>query len=95
MSSKDTTKPEAVKSDGQDQHGKKNGFKKPYNGNRTTSKFEGRCDELKGHIYDYGESKNADQMMMKMMMKMIIGPRVLWCKALQPFKDRRPMGFQT
>jgi hypothetical protein len=60
MSSKDTSKPEAAKSDGQDQHGKKNAFKKPYNGTRT-SKFEGRCDELKGHIYDYGESKNADQ----------------------------------
>ena len=26
-----------------------------------STKFEGRCEDLKGHIYDYGESKNADQ----------------------------------
>ena len=26
-----------------------------------STKFEGRCDELKGHVYDYGDSKNADQ----------------------------------
>ena len=43
--------------------------KKPYkkqqkqmNTNMTRStKFEGRCEDVKGHIYDYGESKNADQ----------------------------------
>jgi hypothetical protein len=28
---------------------------------RSTTKFEGRCDDLKGHVYDYGEHKNADQ----------------------------------
>ena len=26
-----------------------------------STKFEGRCEDLKGHIYDYRESKNADQ----------------------------------
>ena len=26
-----------------------------------STKFEGRCEDLKGHYYDYGESKNADQ----------------------------------
>jgi hypothetical protein len=39
---------------------KKKGFKKQQNAGHGT-KFEGRCEELKGHIYDYGDSKNADQ----------------------------------
>ena len=28
---------------------------------RTSTKFEGRCTELKGFIYDHGEHKHADQ----------------------------------
>jgi hypothetical protein len=37
--------------------------KKPFNNanNARYNKFEGRCEELKGHIYDYGKSKNTDQ----------------------------------
>ena len=57
MSSNDV-KPETVRSgDSQD---KKKPFKKQQNVARGT-KFEGRCEDLKGHIYDYGDSKNADQ----------------------------------
>jgi hypothetical protein len=33
--------------------------KKTTNQVRST-KFEGRCDDLKGHVYDYGEHKSAD-----------------------------------
>jgi hypothetical protein len=28
---------------------------------RSNAKFEGRCDGLKGHIYDHGKSKISDQ----------------------------------
>jgi hypothetical protein len=31
--------------------------KQPHRG----AKFEGRCEDLKGHVYDYGDSRNADQ----------------------------------
>jgi hypothetical protein len=36
----------------------KKGWKKPTNQVRPT-KFEGRCDDLKIFIYDYGEHKSA------------------------------------
>jgi hypothetical protein len=52
-----------AKSDVQDNSNDKKSFfnKKENNGNVRTTKFEGRCKDLKNHVYDYGESKNADQ----------------------------------
>ena len=40
---------------------KKQGFRKNQQNVTRSNKFEGRCEDLKGHVYDYGESKNADQ----------------------------------
>jgi Zinc knuckle len=61
MSSNESTAAE-VKPGGQDNSEKKRFFKKQGNtGVNRTSKFEGRCEELKSHVYDYGDSKNADQ----------------------------------
>lgn len=40
---------------------KKQGFEKNQQSILRSNKFEGCCEELKGHIYGYGESKNADQ----------------------------------
>ena len=61
MSSTDT-KAEPGKP-GDNQERKKGGFpRKPQtNTNRPTTKFDGRCPELKGFTYDHGEHKHADQ----------------------------------
>ena len=53
-------KPDATRS-GDSPDKKKQGFKKNQQNIIRSHKFEGRCEELKGHIYDYGESKNTDQ----------------------------------
>jgi hypothetical protein len=53
-----------VKSDGQDNSSDKKLFfnKKQHNtGANRRTRFEGRCEDLKSHVNDYGESKNADQ----------------------------------
>ena len=55
MSSADTKLVSIKSGDSQDTK-----TKKPTNSLRST-KFEGRCDDLKGHVYDYGEHKSADQ----------------------------------
>jgi hypothetical protein len=48
------------KPSGQDSN-KKN-FNKKQSVHQTRGvKFEGRCDDLKGHVYDYGDGKTADQ----------------------------------
>ena len=54
---------EVVKSTDSQEKPKGGRNKKQQNNNTKVSltKFEGRCDDLKGHIYDYSESKNADQ----------------------------------
>jgi hypothetical protein len=44
-----------------DQQKKSFNKKQQQSTNRSSTKFEGRCDELKGHIYDHGESKYTDQ----------------------------------
>ena len=61
MSSTDM-KPEPGKP-GENPDRKKGGFpRKPQAApSRATTKFEGRCTELKGYIYDHGEHKHADQ----------------------------------
>ena len=42
--------------------GNKKGFRfKAAPGAIKPVKFEGRCDDLKGHIYDYSHAKRADQ----------------------------------
>ena len=49
-------------SSGQDGGGSKKSFSKKQNVSSTRGvKFEGRCDDLKGHVYDYGDGKTADQ----------------------------------
>ena len=54
-------KNEDVKPSGNDNNGKKKYFGKKHEAPNRSTKFEGRCDELKGYVYDYGESKNASQ----------------------------------
>jgi hypothetical protein len=56
MSSEDTKTVPVKSGDSPD----KKGWKKPTNQMRPT-KFEGRCNDLKIFIYDYGEHKSADQ----------------------------------
>ena len=60
--SSNEAKPDIVRSGDSPEKNKKN-MKKAQNQQITqrSTKFEGRCDDLKGHIYDYGDSKNADQ----------------------------------
>ena len=55
------TKNEDVKTSGNDNNDKKKYFGKKQGAPNRSTKFEGRCDELKGYVYDYGESKNANQ----------------------------------
>jgi hypothetical protein len=54
-------KTESGKSNGQEANDKKKNYfgKKSNQGGKP--KFEGRIDELKGHIYEYGENRSADQ----------------------------------
>ena len=52
---------ETVKSTDPQEKGKGRSNKKQSVNSVKLTKFEGRCDDLKGHIYDYGDSKNADQ----------------------------------
>ena len=65
MSKKDrmssNNKNEDVKPSGNDNNDKKKYFGKKQEAANRSTKFEGRCDELKGHVYDYGDSKNANQ----------------------------------
>ena len=63
MSSTDI-KPEPGKSSGDNPERKKGGFqrgKQQPASYRPTTKFDGRCLDLKGFIYDHGEHKHADQ----------------------------------
>jgi hypothetical protein len=53
------TKTENKSDDKQD--GGKKVFGKKQNHQGRGVKFEGRCDDLKGHVYDYGDGKTADQ----------------------------------
>ena len=61
MSNNNDNQPDVVMSQGQ---GGGNNNKRTFNRqgrNNQVTKFEGRCDDLKGHVYDYGDSKNANQ----------------------------------
>ena len=49
-----------VKPSGQESN--KKSFSKKQNVSQTRGvKFDGRCEDLKGHVYDYGDGKTADQ----------------------------------
>jgi hypothetical protein len=54
-------KTESGKSIGQEANDKKKNFFGKKNNQGGKPKFEGRIDELKGHIYEYGENRSADQ----------------------------------
>jgi hypothetical protein len=62
--SSNESKNDDVKPAGQDNNSDKKRFfnKKQTNvGNSRATKFEGRCEDLKNHVYDCGEAKHADQ----------------------------------
>ena len=49
-----------IKPSGQESN--KKSFSKKQNVSQTRGvKFDGRCEDLKGHVYDYGDGKTADQ----------------------------------